>query len=383
MKSRNRRLLLLVVLGLAPILLPWSLAEARGLAEIRSSGVINIGIRDDIPPIQYRDKRGELVGIDPDLGRALADALGVKPEWTILPGAKAREELLLKQKVDVVISSFSITRERLEVIDFSDPYFTTGLAVMIRAKDQDRIKSYKDLTGKTVTATRGSTGERLISELMPGANFFLVTATADTYAALTGGKTDALINDKVFLEHYASQNPGLLVLDGTLSADQYGIGVNKADNDLLGFINEFLTKIKNNGTLARIIGKYSKFDPNMEPEPVKTETLSTYVVKPGDTLSRIALAFYNDPTRWPVIYAANRDTVKYANVLNVGATLRIPSLDKSAAAAPVPPKGPAAGDELKRKLKEAESLYKNNYIDKQTYEEIKKELLRKHLIESR
>jgi hypothetical protein len=285
--------------------------------------------------------------------------------------------------LDVVISSFSITRERLEVIDFSDPYFTTGLAVMIRAKDQDRIKSYKDLTGKTVTATRGSTGERLMTELMPGANFFLVTATADTYDALTGGKTDALINDKVFLEHFASQHPGLLVLDGTLSADQYGIGVNKADTDLLGFINQFLTTIKGNGTLARIIGKYSKFDPNMEPEPVKTETLSTYVVKPGDTLSRIALAFYNDPTRWPVIYAANRDTVKYANVLNVGATLRIPSLEKSAAAAPVPHKDPAAGDELKRKLKEAEALYKNNYIDKQTYEETKKELLRKHLIEGR
>ena len=175
--------------------------------------------------------------------------------------------MLLAQKVDVVISSFSITRERLEVIDFSDPYFTTGLALMIKARDQDRIHSYKDLVGKTVTATRGSTGERLIGELAPGANFLLLNATAETYDALTAGRADALINDRVFLDHYAAQNPGLVVLDGTLSADQYGIGVNKADQDLLGFINEFLAKIKGNGTLARIIGKYSRFDPNLEREP--------------------------------------------------------------------------------------------------------------------
>ena len=62
---------------------------------------------------------------------------------------------------------------------------------------------------------------------------------------------------------------------------------------------------------------------------------------------------------------------------------RYPSLEKSAARVPEPPVGASAGDELKRKLKEAESLYKNKYIDKQTYEETKRELLRKHLIESK
>ena len=389
MRTPNPARWLSIALTLTVCLLPGLPAAARDLAEVKASGVLKIGIREDIPPIQYRDKRGELVGIDPDLGRALAGALGVKPEWVILAGPKFREESLLQGKVDVVISSFSITRERLEVIDFSDPYFTTGLALMIKSGDRERIRTYKDLSGKSVTATRGSTGEKLIGELVPGANFYLVTGTAETYDALARGRADALINDRVFLDHQASQNPGFVVLDGTLSADQYGIGVNKADKDLLAAVNDFLTRAKADGSLARIIGKYSRFDPSLEAEPTRpAATLATYVVKPGDTLSKIALAFYGDPTRWPAIYAANRDTVRYANVLNVGATLRIPSLDKTAAPTPTPPAPPAAtdksgGDELKRKLKEAESLYRNKYIDKETYEETKRELLRRHLIEGK
>ena len=382
MRLMTRSLLLIVALALVPFLLDGSRAAARSLADIKGSGVIRIGIREDVPPIQYRDKKGELVGIDPDLGRALADALGVKPEWTILAGPKFREEMLLQQKVDVVISSFSITRERLEVIDFSNPYFTTGLAIMIKASDKARIRSYKDLAGKTVTATRGSTGEQLISELVHDANFFFVTALPETYSALRSGKADALINDKVFLDHYASQSPDLVVLDGTLSADQYGIGVNKADHDLLDYVNDFLAKMKGDGRLARLIGKYSKFDPSLETEAIKGGTLASYVVKPGDTLSRIALQFYSDPTRWPIIYAANRDTVKYANILNTGWELKIPSLpDAGGSIAPAkqPPTSPSSGDELKRKLKEAEGLYKGGQIDKKEYEALKKGLLKRFM----
>jgi len=382
MRSTKRYLWLLLAATLLPLLLHGPAADARSLAEIKASGVLKIGIREDIPPVQYRDKKGELVGIDPDLGRALAAALGVTPDWTILAGAKFREEVLLQQKVDVVISSFSITRERLEVIDFSNPYFTTGLAIMIKGGDQGRIRSYRDLAGRTVTATRGSTGERLISELVPEASFFLVTATAETYGALRSGKADALINDRVFLDHAASQSPDLAVLDGTLSADQYGIGVNKADHELLGFINDLLVRMKTDGRLAQLIGKYSKFAPNLELETIQGAPLATYVVKPGDTLSRIALQFYKDPTRWPLIYAANRDTVKYANVLNTGQSLKIPApADAGAAAASTPqaPAGRASGDELKRKLKEAEGLYKGGLIDKREYDELKKGLLKQFM----
>jgi ABC-type amino acid transport substrate-binding protein/phage tail protein X len=382
MRPLNRFVWLLTALTLVPVLLCGNGAQARSLAEIRDSGVIKIGIREDIPPIQYRDQKGELVGIDPDLGRALADALGVKPEWVMLAGPKFREEVLLQRKVDLVISSFSITRERLEVIDFSNPYFTTGLAVMIKAGDQAKIQSYTDLAGKTVTATRGSTGERLISELVPDASFFFVTGTAETYGALRSGKADALINDKVFLDHAAAQSPDLYVLDGTLSADQYGIGVAKGDHGLLIFVNDFLSRMKADGKPARLIGKYSKFDPSLEPEAIKGGTLASYVVKPGDTLSRIALQFYGDPTRWPIIYAANRDTVKYANVLNVGLELKIPS-PAPAAGAVAPAKEPSAGpstrDGLKGKLKEAEELYKGGLIDRKEYEELKKALLKRFM----
>lgn len=304
---------------------------ARTPDEITKSGKIRIGICNDQPPVQFRKNNGELVGIDPDLGKMIAGALGVIPEWTdIKGGPKFRAESLIEKRVDIVISTLSITKERMDVINLSEPYFTTGLGLMIRSDKKEQIRSYHDLEGRSVGVVKGTTGEKLLSGLGFDIKTLLVHDSDALYATLKKGDADAIVDDLVFLEHYASGKKDVIVLDDTLSADQYGIGINKDDSQLTEFIDRLVSNIKADGRLDSIIKKYinngssqfavSGFDP-------KDKGLTTYEIQPSDTLMGIARRFYNDPTKWLVLYNANQDSIKVVNVLLPGTKIRIPDIN--------------------------------------------------------
>lgn len=306
-----------------------SLAYARSIENIKKTGMIKIATRKDVPPFQFLNPDGSLAGIDPELGKMIADALGVKVEWEILKSPKFRSDVLLDKTVDLVISSFSVTKERLAVISFSEPYYTTGLAVMIRASDAGSIKSYKDLSGKRVSITKGSTGEKALVEFVPDAKIVYANDTPATYANLMNNNADAVINDKVFLDHYALTNQGVLVLEGAMTADQYGIGVNREYPDLLAFVNSFVSEIKTNGKLDAILQKHIGNSTKIEAVKQETQSFTTYIVQPNDTLSKLAIKYYGDATKWNVILASNQDKIKFANVLEVGWEIRVPEMKKA------------------------------------------------------
>lgn len=334
-------------------------AHARSLEEIKNSGTLRIGICDDLPPVQFRDSKGDAVGIDPDLGKMIAESLKVKPEWKHISSPKYRAEMLLGKNADLVISSFQITKERMDVIGLSEPYFTTGLALMIRSKDRGTIKTYNDLDGKTIVTTKGSTSEKMILELLPGARLIPVSDTLSTYDYLKRGEADAIVNDRIFLDHYASGKKDFYVLDGTLSADQYGIGVNKEDSELLDYVNSFITEIQKNGRLNSLISKYINGAQLAQVPMAKTFGFSIYEVQENDTLIGLAKKFYNDATKWNVIHASNLDTIKLVNILTQGWKIKIPNLKSS------PPEPPATAstpekvaDQPEKKISALESVLK-------------------------
>lgn len=327
MKKINSSPLFFLTIAFVLLVFSDSVVTARTLENIKKNGVIRIATRDDVPPIQFKNSDGQLVGIDPDIGKMIADALGVKPEWEILKSPKFRSDVILEKKVDLVISSFSVTKERLAVINFSVPYYTTGLAIMVRSSDADKIKTYKDLSGKRVTTTKGSTGEKALAELIPDASIAYANDTPSTYENLIKKSADAVVNDRIFLEYYASGKPELHVVDGTITADQYGIGMNKEDTELLEFVNSFLSEIKKNGKLDSVIKKYLGVAVSSEVAETKKESITTYIVQANDSLSKIAVKFYGDATKWNVIFSSNADTIKFVNALEVGWKLRIPELD--------------------------------------------------------
>lgn len=317
------------LLGFASIVLLVGLfahtASARSIKEILSSGYLTVGIRDDTPPVQFRNSSGSLVGIDPDLATALASTLGVQPRFTLLSGPGDRIPALTGGTVDVVVSSFSVSQARLEQVFFSDAYYETGLAVLIRAEDICKFPSYEKVTGSTVT-TKGSTGEEFAKSYMPRTAVLLVSQTNQTYPALESGQANAVVNDRSFLDYYAKDRSSTLAVipeNGTLTVDTYAVGISKSQPDLVTAINAALRSLKASGQLNRIIKKYTGQEPGLVTPP---EGGSYYTVSAGDTLAIIAYKFYGSFELWPYICEANRKLINYCNLIEIGWKLRIPDL---------------------------------------------------------
>lgn len=329
MKKKSFKSIMVSGIAILLLLTTGKNVIARTPKEIVRSGSIRIGICNDQPPVQFRKNNGELVGIDPDLGKMIAEALGVMPEWKeIRGGPKFRAETLIEKKVDIVISTLSITKERMEVINLSEPYFTTGLGLIIRADKKDIIKTYSDLDGRPVAVIKGTTGEKLLSGIGFDVRTILVPDSTALYEEIKKGNADAVIDDRVFLDHYTSGKKDVILLEDTLSADQYGIGINKEDTELTAFVNTFIENIRNNGSLKALVRRYvNKSENTVAPEKGE-KGFTVYEIQPDDTLMGIARKFYNDATKWELLYSANSDYIKIVNILAPGLKIRIPNIRK-------------------------------------------------------
>lgn len=315
--------------------LVMGVANARTPEEIKSIGELRVAIRDYLPPMEFRDNGkpdGHLVGIDPELAEMLAQSLDAKPLWVFFKTATERESLLEEQKADVVISLYSVTEERMERVSFSESYFDNGSVILIRSADKGKIKTHKDLAGLRVATTKGSVSAKTIEMFMPDAFLTLLPKGIDGgYALLKDGKVDAVLYDKPMLDFIAAKNPAFhVVREDPLDPNQYAIGVNRQDKALLGHINQFLADLKSSGKLAKLLDKYSTSSLDLT-SPSSTATVRKYTVREGDTLNKIAQKEYGNPSLWAKIYAYNRDSVAYADIIKVGQTLKLPDLPVSSA----------------------------------------------------
>lgn len=303
-----------------------SMAAARSLEAIQQSGELKVAIRDNLPPMEFME-HGKLVGIDPELSELLAQSLGVKLQRIGFKEVKERETLLIQQTVDAVISVYSVTEKRMELVNFSEPYFDSGSVILIRRSDKNNIKSYKDLAGKTVATTRGSVSAETLEAVMPAAiPTLLPNGIHQGYELLKAGKIDAVLYDKPMLDYVASKDKSIYVVkEDPLDPNQYAIGLNLQDQELLNHVNQFLQTLKSNGKLKALLNKYSTGSVELAPIDPSLNTRN-YQVKEGDTLSKIALHEYADASLWTRIYEHNRDQVAYANVIRLGQTLKLPDL---------------------------------------------------------
>ena len=208
-------------------------------------------------PFEFRDGSGELVGIDMDLIRAIATEEGFEVDIKSL-GFDAALQALQSNQVAGVIAGMSITDERKKIFDFSAPYFDSGVQMAV-AKNDDGIKSYEDLKGKTVTAKRGSEGETFANSIKDQYGF-TVKALADSatmYDDVKAGNSVAVFDDYPVLAYGVSQNNGLKIVTDKEQGSSYGFAVNKGQNqDLLAAFNDGLAKLKANGEYDKILDKY-------------------------------------------------------------------------------------------------------------------------------
>src|SRR5687768_6637176 len=147
------------------------------LGDIQAKGEIVIGVKYDVPPFGFKNpETNQVEGFDVDLGKAVAESLGVEPKF-IEAISDNRIPFLQKGTADLILSTMTINEERVAEIEFSDPYFIARGRILVK-KDNNEIKGIEDLAGKKVCTVLGSTYELTLKEQAPDADLELV----DTYS---------------------------------------------------------------------------------------------------------------------------------------------------------------------------------------------------------
>lgn len=216
-----------------------------------------VGIDTTYPPFEF-EVDGEYTGIDIDLITAIAKNQGIEIEFDamdfggIIPAMQANQ-------LDIAIAGMSITDERKEVVDFSDPYFDAGLTLVVDAKTTD-IASIEDLKGKTIVAKNGTTGAKFAQEHEAeyGYTLVLFDDSPAMFQEVSNGNAVALIEDYPVIAYAISQNNlELQIIGDRLNGDQYGIAVLKGQNsDVLQKINDGLKDLRDSGEYDKILSKY-------------------------------------------------------------------------------------------------------------------------------
>lgn len=239
-------------------------AAGKSLADIKKAGVIKIGVEGTFPPFSFREN-GVIKGYDVDLADAMFKTIGVTPEfvdtqWSgIVPA-------LLSGRFDIIMSSLSYTKERMEKVAFSMPYADSSLALLVRAADGETVKGFEDLSGRIVGLKAGTPEETAAPsynekvKAAKGAGFAAVkTFDSDPTAilALGRGSVDAVISNMTNLGLIIKQAPGKYALVRNIAGHSYaGIGIRKDDTELKTYIDEQLSALKSDGQLAKMQEKW-------------------------------------------------------------------------------------------------------------------------------
>ena len=218
------------------------------LAKVRDSGTITIGHRESSIPFSYRSVRGEPIGYSIDLCKLLVDAISeevgreIAIKWQPVT-SESRIPAVVGGQVDLECGSTTNNLERQKLVAFSPTMFVSGTKLLV--KKGSPIKSFRDLAGKKVVVTSGTTNEKTMREL---ATKFKIDTTisvagdhAASFAQLQAGQVDAFATDDVLLYGLLAQNKvqsDYVVTGDFLSYDPYGIMYRKGDTQLAQLIND-------------------------------------------------------------------------------------------------------------------------------------------------
>lgn len=234
-----------------------TVAEANDLlAKIQQRGSIIVGLEGDWAPWSFVDDNDELMGFDVEVARAVAAKLGVTAE--IVPGEwDGLFAGMDAGRYDIVVNGVEVTDERQEAYDFSEPYAFIRTALIVKADNED-IKTFEDLNGKTTANSIASTYMNLAEEY--GATVSGVDTLDETLTMVLQGRVDATLNAIVSFTDYMAQHPDaqLKVVATTEDASLVSIPMSKGDYtaSLREAINNALAELHADGTISELSMKY-------------------------------------------------------------------------------------------------------------------------------
>ena len=232
--------------------------EKKGMTLIED-GKLTVVAELGFAPFEYMDeKTGEPVGFDVDVINAVAEKMGLTASY--LPNQKFDTLVpIIKQggKADVSIAAVTITDERMESVDFSEPYLDSNQAIVVAKGSSETEETLNDAS-KQVVCQGGTTGDEWIGENLPDA---VRVPVDDVTAALTGVQTglyQAMVVDLPVASYMLSQSfSDLEIVKEIPTGEQYGIAVSKDNPELTKKINEALKELTEDGTVDALMEQYN------------------------------------------------------------------------------------------------------------------------------
>ncbi|MEQ6917861.1 transporter substrate-binding domain-containing protein [Halomonas aquatica] len=236
-----------------------SIAFGLGLTNLASADdhVLEVVTDPSFVPFEMMDQEsGEMVGFDMDIISELAERAGFEYNLRtmdfngIIPAVQTGN-------VDIAIAGITITEERAEIVDFSDPYYDSGLRILIGAND-DSVQELDDLNGKKIGTKVGSTSyDFLEKNLGDNADITPYPGSSDMYMALLGGSVDAVFYDAPNVGYFSkTKGEGRVKVVGDLyEGQQYGIVFVKG-SEWVEPVNEAMAEMKADGTYDEIHAKW-------------------------------------------------------------------------------------------------------------------------------
>jgi polar amino acid transport system substrate-binding protein len=200
-------------------------------------------------------------GFDIDLVQSIADGADRTLEVKVTPfdGIFAAMDA---GNCDAVVSSVTITPEREENMDFTEPYFDSDQSILVLKENESTITSLDDLAGKKIGVQSGTTGEEFVNGNTPeGATVTALPGAADLFAALEAGTIDAVVQDYPINAYRATQNDNVVVTARITTDETYGMAVATGDTETLTLLDDGLATAKDDGTYAELYKKYFGEEP--------------------------------------------------------------------------------------------------------------------------
>ncbi|MBP3234247.1 MAG: basic amino acid ABC transporter substrate-binding protein [Eubacterium sp.] len=221
---------------------------------------IVFGTNAEFPPFEYVGGEGVVDGFD-GIDMAIAKKIAEDNGKTASINNMEFDSLLLalqNGQIDAVIAGMTITDERKEAVDFSEPYYTATQVMIV--KDDSDIKKASDMQDKKIAVVQGYTGEECVKGL--GYSYEAFKKGSETILELMNGKCDVVVIDSATAEKYVGDNEGIKIVDDpeAFEAEEYGIAVKKGNTELLNQINASISKMKSDGTISSISAQYLDAD---------------------------------------------------------------------------------------------------------------------------
>lgn len=224
--------------------------------KIETKKILKVGTNPDFAPFEFIDQDGKMAGFDLDLIHAIGKKMDMKVEmeniaWDgLIPAVQAGN-------VDLAIAGMAITPERKEVLLFSDPYYESGLTIMVPEKST--IQGFEDLKGKKIAVQIGTMSATKAKEV-PNAIVREFNTSADAFMELKNGGADAVINHIPVIKYYILKNggsaSGYKIVGAPLTSASDAIAAKKENKELIDKVNKAMKELKASGEFDALYEKW-------------------------------------------------------------------------------------------------------------------------------